>query len=298
VRRLTLLPLVLAAALVAGGCGERAEPLGPLDQDYPVTIRGAGEAPVVLRGRPERVVALDAGSAELVAALGAAGRLVGAPPGIVESATEVVDSSGQIAVGAVVRLEPDLVIATPATDRVAVDQIARRTEAPVYVQPALTIEDVERAAIELGFALGEPVTARQLVGELRRVARSVDDRLAEVAPVTTFVDTGFFITVPEQSLLGGLVARAKGTNVAREGAGLGPFDVEKLAELDPDVYLTTSDSGTTIAKLQRRAETRDLSAVQEGRFHILDAALVTRAGPRVALAYGEIAAALHPDAFR
>ncbi len=38
---LRLLP-ALAAALLGVGCGERAEPIGDLGVDYPVTVRGAG----------------------------------------------------------------------------------------------------------------------------------------------------------------------------------------------------------------------------------------------------------------
>ena len=298
--RRTLALALAGGALVVAGCGERVEPLGELEQPYPVTVQGAGDQPAVMNERPERIVALDAGSAELVVGLGAGDRLVGAPaeagvPGV----AEVVRSTGQIDVEGVTELEPDLIVATPATDRVDVSRIERATGAAVYVQPALSVEDVERAALELGFLVGEPVQARRLAGELRRTASAVDERVAGTVTVTVFLDTGFFITVPaERSLLGELVRRANGVNIAGDTAGLGPFDLRELRRLDPQVYLATSDSKTSLRSLRRNPRTRNLTAVREGRVIVLPVELVTRAGPRIAKGYAALARALHPDAFR
>jgi iron complex transport system substrate-binding protein len=295
----TLAAFLLAVAAFGSACGAREEPLGALDPEYPVSVRGAGDQPTRLTEAPERIVALDPGGAELARALGVEGRLVGVPAGVEpEGADEVVRKTGQIDVQRVVELKPDLILATSATDRVEVSRAETASGAAVYVQPAASIEDVERAALELGFLVGAPVEARKLVGTIRRESAAVDERLASAAPVTVFIDTGFFITVPERSLLGELVRRAHGVNVAAENAGLGPFDVGELARLDPAVYLATSDSRTTLAKLRKNPATRDLAAVREGRFVLVDSDLVSRAGPRVAEAFAAVAAALHPDAFR
>lgn len=286
-------------ALASAACGERAEPLGELQQTYPVTEPGAGDQPAVVKTRPERIVSLDPGSTELLLRLGAGDRLLGTPADAPwESAAKVVRRTGQIDVDAVANLRPDLVVATPATDRVDLSRIERETGVAVYVQPASSIEDVERAVLELGFIIGQPVEARQLVGQLKRATEAVDKRLASAAEVTVFVDTGFFITVPERSLLGELVRRARGRNVAADNAGFGPFDLAALRRLDPAVYVTTSDSKTRLKTLRANPKTKSLTAVREGRVVVLPAGLLTRAGPRIAKAYAAVAQALHPDAFR
>jgi iron complex transport system substrate-binding protein len=288
---------VSAVALGAVSCGERSEPLGELQQSYPVTVRGAGDAAVTVDARPERIVALDSGSAELLEALGVGSRLVGAPAGFGGEATEVVKPTGQILDEEVARLKPDLIVAAPSTDRVEVAQAARRSGGDLYVQPAGSIEDVERAALELGFLVDEAVAARKLRAELIARTASIDQALAEATPVSVFVDTGFFIPTSERTLLGSLIKRARGNNVAGNDAGLGPFDLDELAQLDPDVYAALSDSGTTLETLAENPETRSLHAVMAKRFVELDTNLVTRAGPRVAEAYEAVARALHPDAF-
>jgi iron complex transport system substrate-binding protein len=294
-------PVALAtlALLPVAGCGGREEPLGKLQQQYPVTVRGAGDQPATLKRVPERIVALDPGSAELLRALGVGRRLVGVPASIEpRAAEEVVRRTGQIDVGAVARLEPDLIVVTPATDRVDTSRASSESGATLYVQPASSIEDVEKATLELGFLVARPVKARTLVGKIKRAVAEVDRRISAARPLTVFIDTGFFITVPERSLLGELVRRAHGENVAADNAGLGPFDEDLLAELDPDVYIATSDSRTTLEKLRTRPKTRNLTSVREGRFVVLDADLAMRAGPRIAEAYEAVALALHPDAFR
>ena len=289
----------LAVAVLAGACGERAEPVGALSPSYPVTVAGAGDSPAVVRAAPRRIVALDPGSAALLEALGAGRHLVGAPAGAAHASAvaAVVRPSGRVDVRAVVRLRPDLIVTSPGVDPLAVDRAQRESGAALYVQPTRSVADVGRAGLELGLLLGDPARARRLAGEMRRAVAEVEARVAGVNPVTVFVDIGFFATVPEQSLLGDLVRRARGRSIAGPDTGLTPFPLARLVELDPEVYLATSDSGVTLALLQRHPVARRLTAVQEGRFAVLPADLVTAPGPRVAEALETVARALHPDAF-
>ncbi|MGH3111883.1 MAG: ABC transporter substrate-binding protein, partial [Gaiellaceae bacterium] len=187
VRRRPAAALLLSAAvLAASACGEREEPLGALEQRYPVTVQGAGDRPAVATARPERIVALDSGSAELVLALGARDRLVGVPAGITRgdgplqappSATEVVSRTQQMRMDEIRRLEPDLIVAAPATDLLDVSRAQRQTGAVAYVQPASSVDDVVRAALELGFLVGEPVAARRVAADIRSRVAAVEERV-------------------------------------------------------------------------------------------------------------------------
>jgi iron complex transport system substrate-binding protein len=271
-------------------------------QPYPVTVQGSGDQPTVLQQQPERIVALDPGSAELVAAVGAGSRLVGVPADVhLSEATEaqkVVTSTGEIDVEHAIALKPDLIIATQTTDQLDVARIARKSRAAVYVQPAASVRNVEQGAVDIGLLVGEAAQGRQLVGRIQQDTARVEKRLAPDQPVTVFVDTGFFITVSDRSLLGDLVKRAKGKSVAGESPGPGPYAVSDLRRANPEVFLATSDSNTTLKSLRRNPETADLQAVRKGRFVVVPADLVSRAGPNIAAGLAAIARALHPDAFR
>ena len=302
VRSSRLLPFVLAcAALLNAGCGERAEPLGTLEQPYPVTVQGAGDQPTVLQGQVQRIVALDPGSAELLVALGAGDRLVGVPVGVrVPGAKpeKVVRRTGTIDVDGVTSLKPDLIVATQTADQLDVARIQRATDAAVYIQPASSLRNVEQGAVDLGFLVGAAPEARQLVGQIQQDVVTIQQKLADVPPVPVFVDTGFFITVSDRSLLGDLVKRAKGTSVAGPSPGPGPYPLADLRDANPQFFLATSDSDTTLESLRANPVTADLAAVREKRVVIVPADLVTRAGPRVAQGLEAIARALHPDAFQ
>jgi len=302
VRSTRLLPLgLLLAALAGAGCGERAEPLGTLEQPYPVTVQGAGDQPTVLQGQARRILALDPGSAEIVGALGAGDRLVGVPAGVRvrgAKAEAVVRQTGAIDVDAAIALRPDLVVATQTADQLDVGRIQRATEAAVYIQPAASLRNVEQGTIDIGFLVGAAPEARQLVGRIEQDVATIQERLASVAPVSVFVDTGFFITVSDRSLLGDLVKRAKGASVAGPSPGPGPFPLSDLRDANPQYVLTTSDSDTTLETLRANPVTANLAAVRKKRVEVVPAALVQRAGPRVAQGLEAIARALHPDAFK
>jgi iron complex transport system substrate-binding protein len=302
VRYSRLLPCALLLAALAGaGCGERAEPLGALEQPYPVTVQGAGDQPTVLQGRAERIVALDSGSAELIVALGAGERLVGVPtdvnvPGA--SPQRVVRRTGTIDVDGAIDLKPDLIVATQTADQLDVARIQRATNAALYIQPAASLLNVEQGAIDLGFLLGKAPEARQLVGRIQQDVATIQQKLAGEKPVSVFVDSGFFITVPDRSLLGDLVKRAKGTSVAGPSPGPGPYPLADLRVANPRFFLATSDSDTTLESLRANPITADLAAVKRNRVVIVPAELVDRAGPRVVQGLEAIARAPHPDAFQ
>jgi iron complex transport system substrate-binding protein len=300
-KRFAPIGALVAAALLGTACGERSEPVGPIAQTYPVIVHGAGDRQTVLKAPARRIVVLDPGPTETLLAMGAGDRLVGVPDGFAKGAAakarEVVRPTGQMDVDAVVGLRPDLIAATSNIDELDLARVARESEAATYIQPSNSILNVEQGTIDLGFLVGQAARARQLVGRIEREVADVDARLAEVAPVSVFVDTGFFITAPERSLLGDLVFKAKGSNVAGANPGQGPFPLADLSRLDPDVYLATSDAGVTLSTLREHSRLRKIRAVRRHRVEIVPVALVTRPGARIGEGLKAVATALHPDAF-
>jgi iron complex transport system substrate-binding protein len=295
------LPVTLVVvALALGACGQREEPVEALPQPYPVTVQGAGEVPTAVTARPERIVALDSGPARLLAALDIGDRVVGVPADVQPGRRNgiVVDKSGQVDVDEVARLRPDLIVSTPAVDPLDVSRAQRRSDAALYVQPDSSVDDVVRGTLDLGFLVGEPINARRLAERIRRDTQSVEARVAGEPIVSTFVDTGFFITIPGRTLLCDLIRRAGGESIAGDAPAPEAFPVTRLRRLDPDMYLATTESRITLRQLRADPRTASLTAVQEGRFAILPSELVNEAGPRVAAALERVARALHPDAFR
>jgi iron complex transport system substrate-binding protein len=288
-------PLLLFVAVLASGCGARAEPLGPLAQEYPVRVEGAGDRAAVLTAPAERIVVLDPGSAEILVALAAAERLVGVPAGVEEAPAvgQVVSPTGQVDVDQIVGLDPDLIVATPAVDQIDVGRAERESGAVAYVQPASSVDDIVRGVIELGFLTGEPATARALAGSIRLEVGRVERRVAGAASVPVFIDTGFLITVADRSLVGDLVRRARGQSVAGPNPGPDPFEPCEVARLEPAVLLLVVERGRAAGV----PSFRDCPGDTQIRVERVSADLVLRPGPRLGEALAAVAQALHPDVF-
>ena len=241
------------------------------------------ERPIVVQAPARRIAVLDASAASILDGLGVGRRVV------------LRETDDTIDVRAVRRARPDLIIAAPDANERDLSAAASRTRARVYTTPGDSIRQVERAITQLGLLTGTPVAARRLVQRIENRRRQVADRLAGVADVSVFVDTGFLNTVPDQSLLGDVLREAHGTNIFGANAEAGPVEVGDLLRLDPQVYLATSDAEVTLKDL-RSGRTRKLRAVKNGRFAIANVALL-QPGPRIGDGLLQVARLLHPDAF-
>jgi iron complex transport system substrate-binding protein len=235
--------------------------------------------------------------AELGAELGAGERVVGLPASVAvrgaPGAPRVTRPSGLVDVAAVVRLRPDLVLADSSTSGDALDTVARRTGAAVYVQPDGSVRDVLRAVHDLGFLLGEPARARLLAASLREELAAVEAAVRTRAPVRVFVDMGLLIPPPANALVADLVRRAGGLPLATGRAGI-PADPCAVVALRPAVVLRVRESVAALPETRVACPRRPNVDVRVER---IPGVLATRAGPRVAEALDAIARTLHPDAF-
>jgi ABC-type Fe3+-hydroxamate transport system substrate-binding protein len=279
--------VVLGAALLllATACGERSEPTGSTVQLYPLTVQSANDRPVVMTSPARRIAVLDPATRSILQELGVGARIVMPPP------------ANRVDFAALRKARPDLIVASEAFDLRELSRAASVTHAPVYTAPGNSIRLVEHAITQLGLLVGKPVAARALVRRIEAQRHAVDRRVAATPLVSVFVDTGFFTTVSDQSLIGDMIREAHGRNVAGDTAQGGSVNVSDLLQLDPDVYVATSDTELTLADLRRNPRTRKLRAVREGRFFVADVELL-RPGPEIGAGLTEIARLLHPDALR
>jgi iron complex transport system substrate-binding protein len=286
VGRLTAAAAVAALALLGTACGERSEPTGATVKLYPVTVAGAGDRPFVVTRAAQRIAVLAPGPRSIIQALGARREIAGAPIG----------PNGEIRMQRLTQLHPDLIVAAAETGDVELSHAAALTHARVYQAPDGSLFEVERAITQLGFLTGRPVGARRLIQHIEAQKRFVRGKVGRKPPVSVFVDTGLFTTVPDQSLIGDLIRLAGGDNIAGSSPPAGSFDLATLRSLDPEIYLATSESGTTLADLRRDPRTKKLTAIKEGRFAIVPSGLLLP-GPRIGEGLVRITRLLHPDAF-
>jgi iron complex transport system substrate-binding protein len=281
----TVTVALIVVLVAATACGERSEPTGPSASLYPATVAN-GNARLTVPRPARRIAVIAPELAGIIRALGAGSRLVGTP----------VASNGAVRLEELRALRPDVVVASASsTGKRQIARAAAAARAKVYVASDTSIRGVERTITELGLITNRSVAARQLLGRIEAKRTLVARKLRGVKPVTVFVDTGFFTTVTNQSLIGELVREAGGRNVAAEAAA-GPFDLDRLIRLNPAFYVVT-DGRTTLADLRKNRRARKMTAIREGRYMALDASLLVP-GPKIGDGLVALARALHPDAFR
>ena len=185
-------------------------------------------------------------------------------------------------------------MAAAETDPLDLARARSATHAAVYVEPGGSIGDVVQAIGDIGLLTGRAVEARRLTARIEAKRTAVAKAVAGSPLVTAFVDTGGFATISSRTLLGDLIELAHGKSVAGASPEQGPFPVQRLVALDPDVYLATAGSARTLQQLRARAGVKRLRAVRSGRFAVLpeDA---TIAGPQVGEALEQLAQILHPQ---
>jgi ABC-type Fe3+-hydroxamate transport system substrate-binding protein len=278
----------LLLAFVLAACGERSEPTGTNAAGlYPVTIASpTGRPALVVRKPATRIAVLNATMQPLLVALGAGRRVVGTP----------VARNGDLQVGELRALHPDLLIATSSTDDdPIVSQAARLVpHALVYPADVDSLDGVEQTLTDLGIITGEPGNASRLVRAIETKQAVIRRHLAHVKPVSVYVDRGNSINVTNQSLAGDMLSVVKATNVA---GNVDQIDPSVLLQDDPDWYLATSDSGVTLKKLRQDPKKRKLRAVKLGHFATVDSAQISP-GPLIGAGLLTLAKTLHPDAFR
>ncbi len=287
--RITRVALAAVLLLAVAACGERREPTGPGADLYPVTVPSPSGARSLVVRRPAKRLAVIAPSVQrIIVDLGAGRQIAGTP----------IAQNGSIRIAELRSLRPDLIVASSATDDQDLSQAAKAVRGvPVYVAPDDSIRGVEQTITALGLITGRPADAARLVREIEQKRALVHKRLAGTPGVSVFVDTGFFTTVSNQSLIGDLLGEAHARSVAGDSPQVGLFDLRELARLDPRYFLATSDSGTTLKQLRRNPKTKKLAAIRAGRFAIVEADLL-EPGPTIGLGLVELAHLLHPNAFR
>lgn len=242
----------------------------------------------VREARPPRaagtIVSLVPSLTEDLCAIGAGSKLAavssyssGAP--CAKGLPRVADASG-IDAERIVALHPSLVVGIPA-QRASLQPIVRAGLKTAFLRDD-TYSDLFDDIRVLGNLSGRAPAARRLVARLQRETRGLESSEHFSRRPTVFVVLQAFPiwTVGPQSYISTLIMLAGGRNaVSSLGAAYSQYSAEALVRLQPDVVVTSSDTG--LLRMLDRAPWRSLRAVREHHVYaIADPALLERPGPR------------------
>ncbi len=300
---------VAAVACNGGGGGSTPTPSAvqeasptPSPSAFPVTVTDSNGKEVTFQSPPEGIVALAPSFVEVLFAIDAGDAVVAVdqntdfPP---EAASLTKVSGFDPSVEGIAALEPDLVIIF--FDPGGLEQALERLGIPVlFLANPASIEGVFDQIELLGRATGHPDEAAGLIAGMRDGIDDLTEKLADVQEGPSFfheLDPALFTTCPGE-FTHDMYETLKARNIATEAGVPCQLSQEFVIDADPEVVILADEfAGESPDTVKARPGWGSVSAVQNGRIHIVDPNLVSRPGPRLVEALEILATLLYPERF-
>ena len=269
-----------------------------------ITAAGCGAPPAPQpAGPPARIVSLAPSITEIVFALGAGEKLVGACAqcNYPDAATRIPRVGGYLvpSVEAVLGARPDLVIAVPSPGNREAVQAVERTGVRVLVVHDRTLADLWETIRSIAATLDVAARGEELVADVSKRLDGVHAQVAglPVRRVLLVIDHHPLVVTGGGNLQDELVGMAGGVNVAADAGAVWPtLALETVVARAPDVIIDAA-MGTEEGGRDLFAGLTTVPAVRDNRIVSLRADVLFRSGPRVPEAAAALAAAIHPEAF-
>ncbi|TWT15317.1 hemin ABC transporter substrate-binding protein [Reyranella sp. CPCC 100927] len=255
-----------------------------------------------------RVVAIGSSVTEIVYALGAGDRLIGADTTSMypEPALQLprVGYMRQISAEGVLSLRPTLIISTTAAGPpAAFDQLRTAGVATLVLPDDYDFDSVLRKIDGIGTALGRQDAARSLITASRAEMSSLADKLAQAAERPKVLSLLSVSQGPPQAAgrvtaADGIIRLAGGTNAITSYEGYRPITAEGALAQAPDVLMVSAQTLQALGGVDNLLAAASLALTPAGkarRVFALDALLLLGFGPRTPEAARHLAAFLHPE---
>ena len=270
---------------------------------FPLEISDSVGNTVTLEAPPQRVVSLSAGHTEILYAIGAGDQVTA-----VDSTSDCPQEANDLpkvdaftpSVEAIAELEPDLVVIF--FDPGDLQSSLQGLDIPVLnLASPESVEGVYDQVELLGEATGQVDEATDLVADMQTAVEEIRSEIGDVADAPTVfheIDNTYFTAGPG-SFIADLYDILGAENIAdATGQAFPQMSAEAIIEADPEVIvLADEDAGETPDTVKARPGWDNISAVQNGRVHIVDPDIVSRPGPRLVEALRTLAAYLYPELF-
>ncbi|MDY7088356.1 MAG: ABC transporter substrate-binding protein [Actinomycetota bacterium] len=290
-KRVLTAALAATTLLLAGACGDAAEPATTTPTSagasaYPVTV-----GDLTLDSKPEEIVSLSSTATEILFAIGAGPQVTAVDDQSTYPAEAPrTDLSGyKPNAEAIAAKDPDLVILANDIDKIVsqLDQL----KIPVFLAPATADLDGTYQQIgQLGTLTGHKSEADALTTRMAAdIDKIVKDVPARATPLTYYYELDpTFYSVTSKTFIGSIFAKFGMTNVADaadpDGAkgGYPQLSQEALVKSDPDmIFLADSKCcKQTPQTVAARTGWSTITAVKSNQVHALDDDIASRWGPR------------------
>ena len=281
-RKMSLPRILLPAFFLVFACVPKTEA-------KPVCVRDDAGQSVCLEQPARRIVSLAPHATEILFAIGAGKRIVGAvnysdypPPA---RAIPRVGGYNNIDVERILALRPDLVVAWASGNNAAQLETLERLGLVVFRNEPRRIGDIAATARRLGRLTGTEAKAAAFAARFENRYRALRRKYAGRSPVRLFYQIWNqpLLTVNGEHLISDVIRLCGARNVFADLPALVPqVDVEAVLSARPEIIVAGSGMGQDRqAWLEAWRRWPSLPAVARNQLYLIDADLLQRQGPRI-----------------
>ena len=252
---------------------------------------------------PKRIVSLAPSVTEILFALGLDEEIVGVtefcnyPP---KAKTKPKVGYAQPNLEAIVRLEPELVLAPRAFLRADLLGKFEQLKIPTFILEAKSVENILSHIQTLGRMLGRSSDALRLTTAMRERMAKVSSLVADQPRrrLLYVLNSEPLITVGPGSFIHQLIEMAGARNVAENARAPYPrLSMEDVIRQDPEVLIFSGGRFEGIPDVEQTKWERwkTISAVKHQQLFEVDSDLLNRPGPRVVEGLEVLVRVLHPE---
>ncbi|MCF6460922.1 cobalamin-binding protein [Clostridium sp. Cult3] len=314
--RIAIILIVLTLVMVLSvGCTPKNQDVEkPEDNDienigtlveYPLEIEDQFGNKVVFEEAPEKIVSLAPSNTEILFSLGLGDNVVGVTSFCdypEEAGTkEQVGGFQEINIERIIELETDMVFQYGPGDENINNSLKEAGIKVISYEPE-TIDEVIDLINTIGKITGKTLEAEEITKDMMDRRDAIVEKIKDAEKVRVFYEIWHdpLTAAGPGSFMDELMALAGGDNIAKDADSPYPqFDVEKLIEMDPEVYLSADDmEERTPESIKQRPGYESITAIKNDKIYPLEPNIVSRPGPRIVDALELVAKAIHPELFK
>lgn len=253
---------------------------------------------------PQRVISLSPIITETIYLLGAQDRLVGNTTycNMPEAAKhkEKIGSVIQMNVEKIIRLKPDLVIASALTREKQLKMLEKFSIPIVRAQNPKTFDQMCSMTLELGRTLGCIDRARAITSAADAQVQHTLDRTRNLPKPKVFIQIGIkpLHSVNRDMFINEFIRCSGGVNIA-ENERSGVYSREKVLSINPDIILIATMGSSKKAGFEEQKkwmQHHTMKAVKNNQIHVLDPEWICSPTPTTFVrGLKEILPLIHPE---
>jgi iron complex transport system substrate-binding protein len=244
----------------------------------------------------QRIITLAPNLAELVVAAGAGDRLVAATrySDFPEAVTKLplVGDAFALNLERIAQLKPDIVLVwlsgTPERQRSALRALAKRQGFVVFESEIRTVADIGSTLVRIGQLAGSQTVANAQAAAIDAQWQALSAQYAQATSVTVFYQVwdAPLMTFNGQHIVSQAIRVCGGVQGFDDATGLTPtVSREAVLAFNPQTIVGGGESASALSAWKKLPQ---MQAVKNQHLHTVDAALLTRMGPRFVQAAAQL----------